>query len=192
MKEFWSEVSDIETAKIRILDKEFMFDKKLSKIDFSNKIILDFGCGIGRNLKYLINHTNAKEIIGFDFPNMIKLAKDFLTKEEFQKVLFISPPLPNLSENVDIILAIVVLQHIDTIRELEECLIKLRSFLKDDGMIYIHSRGYIDASTGIDDTKEDRNIWHHILKYFNPISYLNSEDSTENHQQVFFKIKMEA
>jgi len=186
LKEFWSEITDIETAKIRIADEKFEFDEELKAINFNNKVVLDFGCGIGRNLKYLVT-TNAKEIIGFDLPNMIELSKNFLNEEELRQVIFISPPL-DLPEKIDIIIAIVVFQHIDNIRELEEFLFKLKSFLKDDGILYINSRGYIDTSFKIDEI-EDRNIWHHILKFFDPITFLDAENGTETHQQVFFKIK---
>jgi cyclopropane fatty-acyl-phospholipid synthase-like methyltransferase len=178
-REFWSEVNDIEEAKKRILDAEFIPDKILEEFDYKGKVVLDFGCGVGRNLKYL-THTSAIRIIGFDFPNMIEMSKLFLTEEERNKVQFSKPPfLISKTEKVDIIIASLVFQHIDDIYLLNYYLSLLYNLLYDNGFMYVNSRGYIDYGLGC--------VWPHILRVFKPITYLNENDGSENHQQVLFK-----
>jgi len=175
-KEWWSEVTDIKEAKKRILNAEFVPDDMLKNINFDNKTVLDFGCGIGRNLKYLVT-TSAERIIGFDYPNMIELSKEFLLHEERSKILFMFPPLWALP-NIDIIIASLVFQHINDIYELTRYLHILNLYLNKNGTMYVNSRGYIDDGLGI--------IWKYILDYFTPITHLDDKDGTENHQKVLF------
>lgn len=183
-KEFWTSINELELARKQILDHpEFAPDELLKYLNFNNKIVLDFGCGIGRNLKYL-STTTAKQIIGIDLQNMLELAKQFLTEIE-QKRITLSTSSMNLSQ-IDIIIATIVFQHIDNIGELDDILFKLGSRIKHNGILYVHSRGYIDVGH---DLNADRNVWHHILKWFDPITTVNSEDSSETHQRVLFKLK---
>lgn len=177
--EWWADVKDLDTAKVRICDSEdFAFDPVIPYLNFDNKRVLDFGCGIGRNLRYLVQ-TPAKKIYGFDLPNMIDLAKKFLTKEEKYKIKFLSMPLSKFPD-VDIIIALIVFQHLDILL-LENYLQMLRVSLNPNGIMYVLSRGYLDHDLG--------NIWPYILKYFTPITSLYPDDFSENHQTVLFKVK---
>jgi cyclopropane fatty-acyl-phospholipid synthase-like methyltransferase len=183
---WWAEINDLKNAKKEIVDtEEFAHDKELEDINFDNKIVLDFGCGVGRNLKYLVN-TSAQQIIGFDFPNMIELSKQILSEDKRSKIQFISPPLQNLPK-LDIIVATLVFQHVNDINELEAYLFILKEALSENGILYVNSRGYIDIGA---DPNVDRNVWHHILNFFDPITNLDDSDGSELHQKVFFRRKL--
>ena len=183
---WWAEINNFEEAKKQIADTEaFAPDQELKDINFNNKIVLDFGCGVGRNLKHLVT-TSAQQIIGFDFPNMIEMSKQILDENERAKIQFISPPLQNLPK-LDIIIASLVFQHINDIKELESYLNILKASLSDAGLLYVNSRGYIDIGS---DSNADRNTWHHILNFFTPITDLDSNNGSEFHQRVLFKRKI--
>ena len=183
---WWAEIDDLKNAKKQIVDtEEFAPDEELKNINFDNKVVLDFGCGVGRNLRYLVT-TSAQQIIGFDFPNMIELSKQVLSEDERAKIQFISPPLQNLPK-LDIIIATLVFQHVNDIGELIEYLYILREALSEDGLIYINSRGYIDVGS---DPNVNRNTWYHILEFFDPITALDDSNGTEHHQKVLFRRKL--
>lgn len=176
-KQWWAEVNDLETAKYRIYNEDsFKYDKVLPYLNFNDKTVLDFGCGIGRNLKFL-THSAAKEIFGFDMPNMLNLAQSFLTEEELNKVQFLCEPLDEFPK-VDVVTALIVFQHMD-IPTLQRYLQMLSDCLNPGGIMYVMSRGYIDHELG--------NIWPHIIKYFEPITSLYPEDFSEKHQTCLFK-----
>jgi SAM-dependent methyltransferase len=98
--------------------------------------ILDFGCGAGRNLKYLIDQYEV--VYGYDYPNMYKFipnsihaAKNLLLLNDLDNVLL---------RNYDEILFSLVLQHIH-IDELHEILKELSLHSR---RFIIHSRTWID------------------------------------------------
>lgn len=127
--------------------------------------ILDFGCGAGRNLKYLINQYEM--VYGYDYPNMLKFipyeirnAKNLLLLDNLDSVLI---------RNYDEILLSLVLQHIH-VDELHEILKELS----------LHSRRFIIHSrTWIDFTFEP--ILPILEKYFkiDIIEYIKDHNSNE-------------
>ena len=98
--------------------------------------ILDFGCGAGRNLKYLTKYY--KRVYGYDYPNMLK----FVPKETFLKDnLYLIYNLDWVYLNkYDEVLASLVFQHIHR-DELEGILEELS--LHSPRFI-IHSRTWLD------------------------------------------------
>jgi SAM-dependent methyltransferase len=68
--------------------------------------VLDFGCGLGRNVPYL--RSIAEEVVGFDLPPMIErgraLGVPALLTSEWQDVC---------SRSYDLIVASLVLQHVE-------------------------------------------------------------------------------
>lgn len=98
--------------------------------------ILDFGCGAGRNLKYLIDQYEV--VYGYDYPNMLKFipekvrnSNNLLLLDSLDKVLL---------RNYDEVLCSLVLQHIhpDELHEiLRELSLHSRRFI-------IHSRTWVD------------------------------------------------
>ncbi len=181
MRIFWERTGDasLECAKQRISSGDNSYDHNLEIFNYQGKVVLDFGCGLGRNLKYLVN-TRSKMIIGYDFPNMEKLAGQVLTKEEMKKVVWISPPLESGLKGlpkVDLIVATIVFQHFE-VEELDHVLEVLHKNTTTNALMYVNSRGYIDERAG--------NVWPHLLKKFYALTPLNELDQSENHQKVIF------
>ena len=128
--------------------------------------ILDFGCGAGRNLKYLIDQYEL--VYGYDYPNMLKFipietrdANNLILLDSLDKVLL---------RNYDEILLSLVLQHIHP-DELHEILRELS----------LHSRRFIIHSrTWVDFTEED--IMPILEQYFkvDTIEYQKDPNSDKN------------
>ena len=183
-RQFWTEVQDLKEAKKRICDTiDFAHDPGLEKILLKDKVVLDFGCGVGRNLKYLA-HSESKIIYGYDFPNMLKMVKEYLDKQELERVVLIPPELKISlinKPNLDLVIATIIFQHMKSL-EVEHDLKILKHHMNDDALMYVCSRGYFDDNEGI--------VWPVILKEFQPITPLDDKDGTEQHQQVLFKKRL--
>jgi len=191
-QKFWEEIHDLELAKARVSGGNLNYDLALTKIPLKDKVVLDLGCGFGRNLKYLAQ-TDAKMIIAYDFPNMLQIAREYL-KEEIKRVpgfkfislpiTFMEPPLDGLinSPPVDVVVSSITFQHMAP-DELVYILSTLNRFMKDDGLLYVFSRGYLDGN--------GEKVWPFILNKFHPITSLMEYDGSENHQTVLFRKRMD-
>jgi len=190
----WNKITNIETAKSSILtsyikDGEFNGDKipiDMAKLGRSANI-LDFGAGVGRNIKALQDmraEANRPDIAiyGYDFDNMIEMAKEYLGIEKYNKAIWIRHPISNLRNiRVDVIVAYIVFQHIPE-GELRAALTVLGEILNPGGYMIVHSRGYLDDGR--------KNIWNILSEYFTPDqtnTHFNPGDASENHQTVRFK-----
>lgn len=92
--------------------KRKLFLLELDKINFENQNVLEFGCGPGGNLYYLLSRK-CKRIVGVDISeNMINIAMKNLdnTSIEIKKIDGIY--LPFEDNTFDIVLTSTVLQHI--------------------------------------------------------------------------------
>lgn len=140
--------------------------------------ILDFGCGVGRNMDYLLRHAApGAEIVGYDFQNMTKLAKEYLGSERWEHAIWMNPPLENMDGfKFDLIIATIVLQHIPP-DLLTETMAFLSKHLTKSGKLFVHSRGYIDKGGA---------VWPFILKHFTPLTTLDPTRGDETHQSVVF------
>jgi len=179
----WDKIKTLEEAKRKICTNCSTFTSDFPHLrppPLENKTsILDFGCGIGRNIPYLINNSKAK-VYGYDFPNMIALAREFLGPEVWNKVIWINPPIENLKGyRFDLILATLVFQHIP-LSELRTILKVLSGVLLEGGELYVHSRGYTD---------EGHNVWKIIMWFFEPLWELDANDMSERHQFCLFRAK---
>ena len=152
-------------------------------------LILDFGCGVGRNIKYLFEKLepgdiNKIRIYGYDFKNLINLAKEYLGMGIWNKTNWIDYPMKNLiglnKKNIkfDIIFASLVFQHIPE-WELRNILKNLNELIKKDSILIVDSRGYLDDNC--------KNIWKIMNDYFNAKTEYNIEDNSENHQRVIYQ-----
>ena len=142
MSEFWESLDDRDIALDAILTgyKGEVIDmpvyEYVTRYLKHAGSILDFGCGAGRNLKYLINHYNV--VYGYDYPNMLK----FVPREtkEAENLYLLSNTSSVYARNYDEVLFSLVLQHIhpNELREiLEELSLCSRRFI-------IHSRIWVD------------------------------------------------
>lgn len=188
------EKNDLEDAKKIILTKEgnvsseerwdketsFVVDDIISKLNLDeNKIILDYGCGIGRIAKELIEKTSCK-IIGVDISeSMRKLATEYVNSSNFEAISL--EEFKNKieeGEKFDFAYSIWVLQH--CIKPQED--IKLiKKSLKDDALIYIlnNLKSAVPTNKGWIDNKV--NIHSLLIKEFEEksISKLPIEISSE-------------
>lgn len=142
MSEFWENLNDKDIALDAILTGYVgepinmpVYEDVTKHLKHAGSI-LDFGCGAGRNLKYLKDHYS--NVYGYDYPNMLK----FVPREtsEAENVYLLSDLNSVYARNYDEILFSLVLQHIhpNELREiLEELTLCSRRFI-------IHSRVWVD------------------------------------------------
>jgi len=104
--------------------------------------VLDFGCGLGRNLSYL--KTIARHITGFDLPPMIERYRTMAGGGAD----VLSDDWNGLRENrFDLIFAALVLQHIET----EACRSYLMDFLRMAPAVYLLTRADNDFGENVFD-----------------------------------------
>ncbi|MFA9372921.1 MAG: tetratricopeptide repeat protein [Poseidonibacter sp.] len=118
------------------VETPFIVDSIIENLNINEKsLVLDFGCGIGRVSKKLIEKTNCK-IIGADISSsMRKLAKEYVNSDNFK--IFSPKELEQLIQNglrVDAAISIWVLQH--CLNPMDEINL-IKSALKKDALIYI-------------------------------------------------------
>jgi SAM-dependent methyltransferase len=140
--DFWSQLNDKDTALDAILTGYKgetidmpIFAPVITKLKHRGSI-LDFGCGAGRNLKYLVEHY--ERVYGYDFPNMLGFIPEETKKHDN---LFLLDTLDKVCvRNYDEILFSLVLQHIHP----EELDTILKELSLHAPRIIIHSRVWVD------------------------------------------------
>ena len=172
MSEFWRNLSDTDETldailtgyKGTVLDMPIYED--VTKFLNKNGSILDFGCGAGRNLKYL--KDTYSQVYGYDFPNMLKIVpRETLAKGN----VTITSDWDFISRHkYDEVLCSLVLQHIDP-DELKTILARLTSC---SSRFIIHSRIWVDFTF--------EPIMPILEQYFNIdiIEYQKDPNSEEN------------
>ena len=132
----WKTVQNLTEAKKMILDSPQPFaPDDLTWLPIKGrKTILDFGCGVERNIPALLTLADADaHIIGYDSPNMRSLAKEHLRFEQYNRINWIIPPPQSLKTlTFDLIVAVLVFQHIEE-QELRGILSILKDQLSRDG-----------------------------------------------------------
>lgn len=178
----WYDIYEMEEAKELIWvpyveDKSnFGYSKELDWIDFRGKSVLDFGCGIGRNLNHICDR--AAFTVGYDFKNMTNMAIGFL-KDKANKIIFVNPPVLSLTNfNFDIIVAVLVFQHM-TEKDLREALVVFQRCLDIQGQLFVIDRSWMD-----EDRKE---TWLIVDDYFKTVSSDYEPTNKDRHQAVFFR-----
>jgi SAM-dependent methyltransferase len=100
----------------------------MARPDFASKSALDFGCGVGRLTRALTKR--AARIAGVDVaPSMLRLARENVPNATF------SAAIPD--ERFDLIVSLIVFQHIPVVRG-EGLLNDLLDRLADDGVAVLH------------------------------------------------------
>jgi cyclopropane fatty-acyl-phospholipid synthase-like methyltransferase len=161
--EDYPKIKTIKDAKAWICtnDPDFKPDPILSLLPLKGSDhILDFGCGIGRNLVVLLSRTGA-DIIGYDHPNMTELAREYLGLEIWHSITFLNPPIAEIMRfRYNLVISTLVFMHMRE-DELLTVLPVLAHCLTDNGLMYCHCRTFTD----------DRGVlcWPIILKYFEPV-----------------------
>lgn len=175
IKKKYSSYHEIEPNIIDVLKKE---------TDISSLKVLDYGCGLGRNLDYL--KSNFKSILGYDLQEMIEKGKvlDLSTPVTFDwdQVQSFSP---------DLVFDCTVFQHLDASLLVE----KLIDISKTASYLYSHTRVYNDTTRDFANKTKGVNLFCLIysLGVFKPIistidfnDAINKQDET--HYSILYKI----
>lgn len=124
--------------------------------DYRAKLrVLDFGCGLGRNLLALRSASSHWEVYGYDLPPMIDRAQRYLPQRLPYKAL--TRPVAFRSDwellraelradPVDVVLAVFVFQHID-LQTLKATAADLREMVKPGGSVVVRGRRWMDDGT---------------------------------------------
>lgn len=145
-RKVWEEANK-DNAKELILsgwkEKGFTPTSGINRIGPEYKRILDFGCGIGRNLSAL--SVGRDKVHGFDFPSMITQAAQNESIIGNIKVALYTDWDFVKQQQYDAIHICLVLQHMhpDEINE------KMADFAGMTDTIFLHSRAYIDHGGGL-------------------------------------------
>lgn len=102
-----------------------------TRYDFSNRSVLDFGCGIGTSSSIF----NPKDYLGIDPDDKrVRYAKQLYPNYQF--AVFDGKELPLNNQRFDYIVIVAVLHHIST-EEISRYLQKFRQALKPNGRILV-------------------------------------------------------
>ncbi|OGE07606.1 hypothetical protein A2W70_02335 [Candidatus Curtissbacteria bacterium RIFCSPLOWO2_02_41_11] len=113
--------------------------KELSaKTDLSKMKVLDFGCGLGNNLKLFMKYF-AKITAADISPNAISLAKKNRNLKKIDFILLNKNKLPFKPNSFDFILAAEALEHVPN---LTKTMSQLKRILKKNGYILISAPNY--------------------------------------------------
>ena len=161
--EDYPKIKTIKEAKAWICtnDPDFKPDEVISFLPLKTcRQILDFGCGVGRNLAVLLE-LKPYGIFGYDHPNMIELAKQYLGLENWNHVTWLKPPVQSILDfKFDLVISTLVFMHMRE-SDLLAALPVIAHSLTESGLMYVHCRSFTDDRKVL--------VWPLILKYFEPV-----------------------
>ncbi|MFN0216845.1 MAG: class I SAM-dependent methyltransferase [Saprospiraceae bacterium] len=143
---------------------------------FTDKTILEVGCGTGHNLSYLLNHYPNVQVIGLDIsPDMLKLAAKKLGAHTRRLLLLERPYAPGtwkLPAQPDLILFSYCLTMINP--GWEDALKRAFDDLKEGGLIAVvdfhdTQHPYFQRWMGYNHVHMDNHLLPALKKLFNPI-----------------------
>lgn len=99
----------------------------------SNSCVADFGCGMGRVSKQLIEQIGC-DVVGFDisYP-MLLTAKNYINNDKFDHIKY-DKRLKTFNKKFDVVISILVLQHSE---HPQEDLMFIKNILKPDGIFIL-------------------------------------------------------
>lgn len=112
----------------------------LSMFAWQDLAVLDFGCGVGRNLEWLIDYGKCRRLIGMDFPEMLRLAPQNLGDRVGCVELVRHDSRDEIyPRSIDRILCSLVLQHIPE-AQLRDILPWFAEILASSGCLVLYGR----------------------------------------------------
>lgn len=148
--------------------------------------VLDFGCGLGRNLEYLTTTFPYANVLGYDIPSMINKYKQLSMPYEVTDDWSYIEGL-----KLDLIYSCTVLQHLDT----SEMINFLNYASTSAKYLYLHTRCYNDVGRDWHNATGGTNIaslFHptkfEILECSIDINKIKSLED-ETHYDILYKIK---
>lgn len=128
--------------------------KPLQFGDWSDKKVLDYGCGCGRNVEYILENFNVGEAHGCDISqNNIKYCINYLNNKQFKNHNFFVTDGKHIDQedkSYDMILSTIVLQHIPVYDVRFSILSEMYRCLKINGICSIQmgfGKGHPKTST---------------------------------------------
>lgn len=130
--------------------------------------ILDFGCGIGRILKYL---TDYRQLYGVDVSSrMLAMARERIPADNLDLIHITGCTLPLEDESVDLVYSFWVLQHIDR-EDVAKLVKEFYRILKPGGLCYLQFPGYGDGEMGRDTRPWTQQGIRELLEDFHLVSF---------------------
>jgi cyclopropane fatty-acyl-phospholipid synthase-like methyltransferase len=153
-----------------------LFASAISRqINKKMKLVLEYGCGVGRLAKRVLAKNKSIELIGVtDSPQQLNSALAFVNNERFEALL------PHeLKQSVDLIYCMSILNHLPAV-ELRDALHRMHHFLKPDGKIIIfapEARRAVrfDRPEFFDDRCLGVSLRNEALRFFEPKCALFTE-----------------
>ena len=165
----WAESYDAQENKTRDLDKEAT-KNVLSAIINSSTLVLEFGCGTGKNTAWLAE--SAAEITGVDFSEeMLKIARQKISSPNINfKQADITKSWPFANQFFSVITCNLILEHVEN---LDFIFSEAQRVLKTNGYFFISELHPIKQYMGSKARFELNNksispdcYTHHISDYF--------------------------
>jgi len=143
--------------------------------------ILDFGCGVGRNYKFL--QSISKSYFGID------ISDEMLKKHEGKVVLYDGKDLPFPENHFDLIFCFWVLQHIIDDKDLIKTISEFYRCLANDGIVIICERS---SKTKAEKNKSSQYINRRppkqYIKLFSDASFHLKSIQRLSYHTIFFDI----
>lgn len=137
--------------------------------------ILDFGCGIGRVLRYLVEY---KKLYGVDISRkMLEMARSRLPADNVVLKHVTECAIPLENESVDLVYSLLTLQHIDR-ADVTKIVGEFHRILKAGGYCYLQFPSYGDGEIGRDTRPWTEQGVRELLRDFSEAYLAKSESST--------------
>ncbi len=152
---------------LKYINSEVISDNWLDKYLnlFKNKDIkiLDLGCGLGNNIKYLLNN-NYHNIVALDYS---KTSIDFINNKykNVNNILFdITNPLPFKNNEFDLVVADLSLHYFND-ETTKKIINEIKRILKDDGLLLGRVNSIEDYNYGINDGIKIEDNFYYVNGY---------------------------
>jgi cyclopropane fatty-acyl-phospholipid synthase-like methyltransferase len=179
-------VGDGNSASVDPREQELtLFANAISRhIDKKIKLVLEYGCGVGRLARKVLEKNKAIELIGVtDSPQQLNSALAFVNSERFEVLL------PHeLTRTVDLVYCTSILNHLPAV-ELRDALHRMHSSLKLGGKIIIFAPDIrravrFDKPEFFDDRCLGVNLRNEIQRFFEPKSALFTEQELAENPEI--------